>query len=170
MAASSTYRLPLTGCTIAIASTFFAPPPTYLSSTRILHLQGGVTLKTLPVLNYSVPLSFSLSSSFTSSSTFYSPCFFSLRQTSSPPSQSSLLISGFLSRYPRSSPPPLCFPSFRLFCSRVRRSCQDVPFSRLKPIGQVTDTRLNSFGASINSSGFPRASGCPAALSKMRKN
>lgn len=55
-------------CTIAIASTFFAPPPAYLSSTRILHLQGGVTLKTLPVLNYSVPLSFSLSSSYSSSS------------------------------------------------------------------------------------------------------
>lgn len=79
MAASSTYRLPLTGCTIAIASTFFAPPPTCLSSTRILHLQGGVTLKTLPVLNYSVPLSFSLSSS-SSSTSFYSSrffCFFS---------------------------------------------------------------------------------------------
>lgn len=83
MAASSTYRLPLTGCTIAIASTFFAPPPTCLSSTRILHLQGGVTLKTLPVLNYSVPLSFSLSSSFSpspssssSTTSFYSSCFF----------------------------------------------------------------------------------------------
>lgn len=79
MAASSIYRLPLTGCTIAIASTFFAPPPTCLSSTRILHLQGGVTLKTLPVLNYSVPLSFSLSSS-SSSTSFYSSrffCFFS---------------------------------------------------------------------------------------------
>lgn len=78
MAASSTYRLPLTGCTIAIASTFFAPPPTCLSSTRILHLQGGVTLKTLPVLNYSVPLSFSLSSSSSSSSStsFYSSRFF----------------------------------------------------------------------------------------------
>lgn len=75
MAASSTYRLPLTGCTIAIASTFFAPPPTCLSSTRILHLQGGVTLKTLPVLNYSVPLSFSLSSS-SSTTSFYSSCFF----------------------------------------------------------------------------------------------
>lgn len=75
MAVSSTYRLPLTGCTIAIASTFFAPPPTCLSSTRILHLQGGVTLKTLPVLNYSVPLSFSLSSS-SSTTSFYSSCFF----------------------------------------------------------------------------------------------
>lgn len=33
----------------------------YLSTPRILHLQGGVTLKTLPVLNYPVALSFSLS-------------------------------------------------------------------------------------------------------------
>lgn len=31
------------------------PPPAYLSTPRILHLQGGVTLKTLPVLNYPVP-------------------------------------------------------------------------------------------------------------------
>lgn len=99
MAASSTYRLPLTGCTIAIASTFFAPPPTCLSSTRILHLQGGVTLKTLPVLNYSVPLSFSLSSS--SSTSFY-PSFSasSLRQTSSPPSRFSPHLSVFVSILP----------------------------------------------------------------------
>lgn len=100
MAASSTYRLPLTGCTIAIASTFFAPPPTCLSSTRILHLQGGVTLKTLPVLNYSVPLSFSLSSS--SSSTSFYPSFSasSLRQTSSPPSRFSPHLSVFVSILP----------------------------------------------------------------------
>ena len=103
MAASSTYRLPLTGCTIAIASTFFAPPPTCLSSTRILHLQGGVTLKTLPVLNYSVPLSFSLSSS-SSSTSFYSSrffCFFSSANffTSITPLSLSLLASRFLSRY-----------------------------------------------------------------------
>lgn len=32
------------------------PPPIYLSTPRILHLQGGVTLKTLPVLNYPMPL------------------------------------------------------------------------------------------------------------------
>lgn len=57
MAASSTDRLPPAGCTIAIVSTFFAPPPAYLSTPRILHLQGGVTLKTLPVLNYPVPRS-----------------------------------------------------------------------------------------------------------------
>lgn len=101
MAASSTYRLPLTGCTIAIASTFFAPPPTCLSSTRILHLQGGVTLKTLPVLNYSVPLSFSLSSSSSSSTSFY-PSFSasSLRQTSSPPSRFSPHLSVFVSILP----------------------------------------------------------------------
>lgn len=61
MAASSTDRLPPAGCTIAIVSTSFAPPPIYLSATRILHLQGGVTLKTLPVLNYPVPLSLPLS-------------------------------------------------------------------------------------------------------------
>lgn len=61
MAASSTDRLPPAGCTIAIVSTFFAPPPAYLSTPRILHLQGGVTLKTLPVLDYPVPLSLSLS-------------------------------------------------------------------------------------------------------------
>lgn len=61
MAASSTDRLPPTDCTIAIVSTFFAPPPAYLSAPRILHLQGGVTLKTLPVLNYPVPLSLFLS-------------------------------------------------------------------------------------------------------------
>lgn len=60
MAASSTDRLPPAGCTIAIVSTSFAPPPIYLSATRILHLQGGVTLKTLPVLNYPVPLSLPL--------------------------------------------------------------------------------------------------------------
>lgn len=67
MAASSTDRLPPAGCTIAIVSTFFAPPPAYLSTPRILHLQGGVTLKTLPVLNYPVPLSpsFPLSPSLT---------------------------------------------------------------------------------------------------------
>lgn len=59
MAASSTDRLPPAGCTIAIVSTFFAPPPAYLSTLRILHLQGGVTLKTLPVLDYPVPLSLS---------------------------------------------------------------------------------------------------------------
>lgn len=111
MAASSTYRLPLTGCTIAIASTFFAPPPTCLSSTRILHLQGGVTLKTLPVLNYSVPLSFSLSSSFSpspssssSTTSFYSSCFFCFFPsanffTSITPLSLFLLASQFLSRY-----------------------------------------------------------------------
>lgn len=33
----------------------------YLSTPRILHLQGGVTLKMLPVLNYPVALSLSLS-------------------------------------------------------------------------------------------------------------
>lgn len=61
MAASSTDRLPPAGCTIAVVSTFFAPPSAYLSMPRILHLQGGVTLKTLPVLNYPVLLSPSLS-------------------------------------------------------------------------------------------------------------
>lgn len=72
MAASSTDRLPPAGCTIAIVSTFFAPPPAYLSTPRILHLQGGVTLKTLPVLDYPVPLSpsFPLSPSHS----FFPPC------------------------------------------------------------------------------------------------
>lgn len=65
MAASSTDRLPPAGYTIAIVSTFFAPPLAYLSTPRILHLQGGVTLKTLPVLNYPVPLSPSFSLSLT---------------------------------------------------------------------------------------------------------
>lgn len=131
MAASSTYRLPLTGCTIAIASTFFAPPPTCLSSTRILHLQGGVTLKTLPVLNYSVPLSFSLSTS--SRSTFSLRFFFvsssgkllhlhhdSLLLTSHPagvfvsilhPSFRSLFLPFFSSSF------SVCFEAFRVFCS-----------------------------------------------------
>lgn len=117
MAASSTYRLPPTGCTIAIASTFFAPPPTYLSSTRILHLQGGVTLKTLPVLNYSVPLSFSLSSS---SANFFTsitvpllvPAFLSL---------GTLLFFSFLFSL-RFSP---FFPPFNSFVPfKVRRSWQ----------------------------------------------
>lgn len=67
MAASSTDRLPPAGYTIAIVSTFFAPPLAYLSTPRILHLQGGVTLKTLPVLNYPVPLSSSFSLSLTHS-------------------------------------------------------------------------------------------------------
>lgn len=76
MAASSTDRLPPAGCTIAIVSTFFAPPPAYLSTPRILHLQGGVTLKTLPVLDYPVPLSLSLSPSFplSLSHSFFPPC------------------------------------------------------------------------------------------------
>lgn len=131
MAASSTYRLPLTGCTIAIASTFFAPPPTCLSSTRILHLQGGVTLKTLPVLNYSVPLSFSLSSS-SSSTSFYSSrffCFFSSANffTSITPLSLSLLASRFLSRYSFPRRGLLLFFFFLLFflplfCSELERS------------------------------------------------
>lgn len=72
MAASSTDRLPPAGCTIAIVSTFFAPPPAYLSTPRILHLQGGVTLKTLPVLDY--PVSLSPSFLLSSSHSFFPPC------------------------------------------------------------------------------------------------
>ena len=140
MAASSTYRLPLTGCTIAIASTFFAPPPTCLSSTRILHLQGGVTLKTLPVLNYSVPLSFSLST-FSSCSPsfslrlrlrlffgklFFTSILFSSPLISSPwrfcfdtPSLVPSLRFAFLSSASSSFSFSflVCFEAFRAFCS-----------------------------------------------------
>lgn len=88
MAASSTDRLPPAGCTIAIVSTFFAPPPAYLSTLRILHLQGGVTLKTLPVLDYPVPLSLSPPSFPLSSSHSFFPPYPSLH-----PSYTSTILS-----------------------------------------------------------------------------
>lgn len=75
-------------------------PTSCLSTPRILHLQGGVTFKTLPVLDYPMPLSLSPPFLLSPSHSFF-PSYPSLY-----PSYTSIILSALSTRL--SSSPKVC--------------------------------------------------------------